>query len=114
MEITGNIKVIQDVESGTSKAGNEWQKRNIVVTTAGDYPQHLLIEFFGKTVQALESFQVGNPVKVHINLKGNEYNGKYYNSISGWKIENYIAEHTNEAQNPAREVETIDSGDLPF
>ena len=39
MEITGNIKLIQDVESGTSKAGNEWSKRTIVVTTVEKYPQ---------------------------------------------------------------------------
>jgi len=114
MEITGTIKVIQDIESGTSKAGNEWQKRNILLTTGGDYPQDLPIEFWGKTASALENFQVGNPVKAYINLKSREHNGKHYPSISGWKIENYIAEHTNEAQNPAREAQTIVEEDLPF
>jgi len=110
MEITGNIKLIQDVESGTSKSGNEWTKRNIVVTTEGDYPQDIQIEFFGKSVQAIGNYNIGNPVKVSINLKGREYNGKYYTSVSGWKIENNIPEHTNQAQNPARE----ETADLPF
>lgn len=114
MEITGKIKTIQDIESGISKAGNQWQKRNIILTTPGDYPQDLPIDFWGKSASALENFQVGNPVKVHINLKSRENNGKHYPSINGWKIENYMAEHTNEAQNPARETEDIQDDDLPF
>jgi len=116
MEITGSIKSIEDVVSGVSKAGNEWQKRTIIVTTGGDYPQHLPIDFWGKAVTALDAFKVGNPVKAYINLKSRENNGKHYPSINGWKIENYIAEHTNEAQQPDREVVSTQPTDegLPF
>ena len=110
MEITGNIKLIQDVESGTSKAGNQWQKRSILLTTEGDYSQDLPIDFWGKSVSALENFQEGNPVKVHINLKSRENNGKHYPSINGWKIENHMPNVNNTDQNPARE----ETADLPF
>ena len=110
MEITGNIKLIQDIESGTSKAGSEWSKRTILLTTEGDYSQDLPIDFWGKSVSALENFQVGNPIKVHFNLKSRENNGKHYPSINGWKIENHMPDHTNADQNPARE----ETADLPF
>ena len=100
MEITGNIKLIQDVESGTSKAGNEWSKRTIVVTTAEKYPQDLAIDFLGDKISQINNFQVGNPVTVGINLRGKEYNGKYYTSINGWKIAATVGNITNEQQNP--------------
>ena len=110
MEITGNIKLIQDVESGTSKAGNEWSKRTIVVTTNEKYPQDLAIDFLGESMKAINNFQVGNPVTVGINLRGKEYNGKYYTSINGWKIANTVGNVTNSEQNPSRE----ETADLPF
>lgn len=110
MEITGNIKLINDTETGTSKAGKEWAKRQIVVTTSETYPQHIAIDFMGDKITQINNFEVGNPVVVSINIRGNEYNGKYYNSISGWKIANTIGQVNNNDQQPAREkVE-----DLPF
>ena len=110
MEITGNIKLIQDIVSGTSKAGNEWSKRTIVVTTNEKYPQDLAIDFLGDSIKSINNFQVGNPVTVAINLRGQEYNGKYYTSINGWKISATVGNVTNGEQNPARE----ETADLPF
>ena len=109
MDIIGTIKLISETEEGTSKAGKAWAKRQIVVTTNEKYPQDIAIDFMGDKILQINNFQVGNPVSVSINLRGNEYNGKYYNSINGWKISNHIANVGNEQQNPARET-----ADLPF
>jgi len=111
MEITGNIKLIQNTEKGTSKSGKEWSKRQIVVTTTEQYPQDIAIDFMGEKILQINNFQVGNPVSVSINIRGNEYNGKYYNSINGWKIANHIGNIDNIDQQPAREGVTED---LPF
>tara|TARA_R100000935_G_scaffold52842_1_gene80287 strand:- start:319 stop:648 length:330 start_codon:yes stop_codon:yes gene_type:complete len=109
MDIIGTIKLISETEEGTSKAGKAWAKKQIVVTTNEKYPQDIAIDFMGDKILQINNFQVGNPVNVSINLRGNEYNGKYYNSINGWKISNHIANVGNEQQNPARET-----ADLPF
>ena len=103
MEITGNIKLITETEEGTSKAGKAWAKRQVVVTTEEKYPQHIAIDFLGDKILQLNNFEVGNPVTVSINIRGNEYNGKYYNSINGWKIANHIGIINNNEQQPARE-----------
>ena len=110
MEITGNIKLISDTETGTSKAGKKWAKRQLVVTTTEQYPQDIAIDFLGDKITQLDKFQVGNPVTVSINIRGNEYNGKYYNSINGWRIANHIGNVSNSQQQPARE----ETADLPF
>ena len=110
MEITGNIKLISDTETGTSKAGKEWAKRQLVLTTTEQYPQNISIDFLGDKITQLDKYQVGNPVTVSINIRGNEYNGKYYNSINGWRIANHIGNVSNNDQQPARE----ETADLPF
>jgi hypothetical protein len=35
----------------------------------------------------LESLGVGQQVEVSYNVRGREFNGKYYNTLDAWKIE---------------------------
>ena len=83
-EITGKIKVIGDTQTFASG----FQKREIVVTTAEDkYPQDIKFDFVKDGCDRLEAFGIGDTVKIAFNVRGNEYNGKYYVSLQGWKIE---------------------------
>lgn len=101
MEITGNIKVIQET-TGTTKAGKQWSKKTMVLTTDGDYPQSIPVDFLNDKTAILENFSEGDRVKVGINLRGSEYNNKYYVSLNGWKVA-FDNEVTNTEQNQARE-----------
>ena len=85
MEVTGRIKVINP----TQEVSASFKKRELVVTTDEQYPQHIMIEFTQAKVDDLNNFQVGEPVKVSINLRGREWvnpqgETKYFNSIQGW------------------------------
>ncbi len=88
MEVTGRIKVINP----TQEVSASFKKRELVVTTDEQYPQHIMIEFTQAKVDDLNNFQVGEQVKVSINLRGREWTNpqgetKYFNSIQGWRIE---------------------------
>tara|TARA_R110000772_G_scaffold33579_1_gene81661 strand:+ start:370 stop:645 length:276 start_codon:yes stop_codon:yes gene_type:complete len=90
MEVIGLIKLIGETEEIGS---NGFKKRQLVVTTAEDYPQMLSIDFTQDKTGLLDSFAVGQGVKVSINLRGREWinpqgEAKYFNSLNGWKIEN--------------------------
>jgi len=106
MEITGTIKVLGNSE----KVSDKLTKLQVVVTTDEQYPQDISIDFLNDKVDLLKNFKVGNKVIIGINLRGREYNGKYYNNIVGWRISQDVSEVTNSQQQPAREVEA----DLPF
>tara|TARA_R110002167_G_scaffold107742_2_gene275388 strand:+ start:804 stop:1079 length:276 start_codon:yes stop_codon:yes gene_type:complete len=89
MEVIGLIKLIGLTEEIGS---NGFKKRQLVVTTAEDYPQMLSIDFTQDKTGLLDSFAVGEGVKVSINLRGREWinpqgEAKYFNSLNGWKIE---------------------------
>ena len=61
-------------------------KSIIVVETDEEYKQSLAIEFFkDKAQKAYDEMQLGDSVVVSADLRGKEYNGRYYNSISGWR-----------------------------
>ena len=89
MEVQGSIKVIGEVQEISAT----FKKRELVLTTDEQYPQTLSIEFIQDKTDLLNSFAVGQNVKVNINLRGREWENpqtkeiKYFNSIQGWRIE---------------------------
>ncbi|MTH29512.1 DUF3127 domain-containing protein [Myroides pelagicus] len=96
MEVTGRIKLI----GHTQDISSSFRKREVVVTTEDQYPQHILIEFTQDRVGLLDTFQVGEPVRVSINLRGREWvspqgETRYFNTIQGWRIEKLGAEQPN-------------------
>jgi len=88
MQVEGKIKVIGEVQTFGE---NGFRKREVVITTQEQYPQNLMIEFVQERCDLLNTFQVGEDVKININLKGREWVSpegvtKYFNSIQGWNI----------------------------
>ncbi len=65
MEITGKIKLIGETQTFGASG---FRKRELVVTTDEQYPQMLMVEFVQDKTDALNSYSVGDDVKVNINL----------------------------------------------
>ena len=89
VEVLGKIKVLGEIKT---YGDNGFRKREVVITTQEQYPQHLLIEFIQDRCELLDSFNVGENVKISINLRGRDWENpegeiKYFNSIHGWRIE---------------------------
>lgn len=88
MEVTGKVKVI-GIEQQVTTA---YKKRELVITTDEQYPQSIMIEFAQDKCNLLNSYEVGQDVKVGINIGGREWvnpqgETKYFNSIKGWKVD---------------------------
>lgn len=98
MEIQGQIKTIFATET---VGQNGFQKRDLVISTDGQYPQDIIIQFTQGNCALLDNLQVGQMVKIHFNLQGREWTNpqgevKYFNTVLGWKIE--LIQTTNVAQ----------------
>ena len=104
MEILGTLKMIGE----TVDVGNSgFQKRDCVVTTDEQYPQHILVQFVQDKCNLLSNYKIGDKVNIKINLRGREWTnpeGKtvYFNTIQGWKITNVQPEHNAPATAPAQ------------
>jgi len=89
MELLGKIKLIGDIKT---YGDNGFRKRELVLTTEDQYPQHILIEFVQNNCELLDNFSIGQTVRIGINIRGREWESpdqgtKYFNSIQGWRIE---------------------------
>lgn len=107
MEVTGKIKALGETQV-VGSAGT-FKKRTLVVSTDEQYIQHIPIDFVQDKCDILDKYKIGDSVKVSINIRGNEYNDKYYCSLNGWRIEK--VENTTTEEIVSNEDE---SKDLPF
>ena len=105
MEIQGRIKQIFPSQV---IGQNGFEKRDLVIVTEENYPQTIIIQFTQQRCDLLDSLQVGQNVKVYINIRGREWTNpqgetKYFNTIEGWKIE--VIQTTNVAnQQPVQQA----------
>ncbi|WP_299398498.1 DUF3127 domain-containing protein [uncultured Gelidibacter sp.] len=125
MEVQGKIKMVGETQTFGS---NGFRKREVVVTTEEQYPQHIMVEFVQDKTDLLNNYQVGQNVKVSINLRGREWvnpqgETKYFNSIQGWRIESVQEDASGggmppvapaQAFQPANDLNEEDHDDLPF
>ena len=110
MEIQGRIKTIFATETVVQ---NGFQKRDLVITTDGQYPQDIIIQFAQGNCAVLDRFQVGQMVKIHFNLKGREWTSpqgevKYFNTVVGWKIE--VIQPMQQYQQPMQQYQQAPQG----
>lgn len=95
MEVKGIIKAIEPMQNVSAS----FQKRDFVVTTEEQYPQHILLQFTQDKCDLLNNYKVGDNVSVSINLRGREWvnpqgETKYFNTIQAWKIANIQPAYT--------------------
>lgn len=104
MEIQGRVKQIFPSQM---LGQNGFEKRDLVIVTEEQYPQTIIIQFTQQRCDLLNNLQVGQNVKVYINIRGREWTNpqgetKYFNTIEGWKIE--VIQTTNVAyQQPVQQ-----------
>ena len=111
-EIIGKIKLIGETQTFDSG----FSKRQIVITTNEQYPQDIPIDFVKDKTEILNSYKIGQDVKVSINIRGNEYNGKYYVNLQGWRIESVQNSPKQDLPPKSEDAKLVDEepDDLPF
>ena len=123
MELLGKIKLIGDIKT---YGDNGFRKRELVLTTEEQYPQHILIEFIQNNCELLDNYSIGQTVRIVINIRGREWESpdqgiKYFNSIQGWRIESLDDQVMDsapedlpiESDNPPKD-DDLTEDDLPF
>lgn len=84
MNISGKVVQVLPIQTGTSKAGNPWQKQEFILEQGGQYPRKVCISLFGDNVAKIP--QVGQDVMASVDIDSREFNGRWYTEIKAWNI----------------------------
>jgi hypothetical protein len=122
LTVNGVVTVILKPESGTSKAGKEWNKQDFVIKTGDKYPVNNCFTLFGDKTKLLSDIKLGDEVDVSFNMDSREWEGRWFTNVNAWKIElispaDRDNTHTESKGDLPPEFENnppADDGDLPF
>lgn len=105
--LTGEVIVKTDIQ----KINDKFEKQEIVIRTDDKYPQDIKLETLNPMI--LESANVGDEVKAYFNIRGREWNGKYFVSLGIWRIEKI--QNNQDIKEVVKEVEaSSNDDDFPF
>ena len=113
MEVSGRIIAVLPMVTGTGAKG-EWKKQTAVLETSDQYPKKVAFDMFNDKIQPLK---VGEEVTAHINIDAREWQGKWFNSVTAWKIERggtVANEPPAQEQSAPQPMTQQDTDDLPF
>jgi single-strand DNA-binding protein len=82
-EIEGTLHKIYDVESKSAS----FQTREFVISTEGTYPQFVKFQSVQDRVGIIDGYAEGSKIKVSFDLRGREWQGKYFTNLNAWKID---------------------------
>jgi len=51
------------------------------------YPQSIQFQLMNDRIAEMDKYSIGEELEVSFDIRGREYNGKYYNSLNAYKIE---------------------------
>ena len=109
-ELAGKVKLIQDEQTFSSG----FKKREmVVIVDDGKYPQDINLEFVQDKISLLDGLSPGHDVTVTLDIRGREYNGRYYNNLQGWKVVSGGHDGGFNQEQPASDFTDTDD-DIPF
>ncbi len=82
-EMTGTVAKVLDEQTFASG----FSKREFVLTDeSGKFPQEICFECVKEKMALLDEVKAGDKVTVTFDIRGREYNGRYFNNLNAWKI----------------------------
>lgn len=109
-EIEGKLLRKYDTESKSAS----FQAREFVLEIEdGNYPQFIKFQLTQDRCALLDSYNEGEQVKVHFDLRGREWQGKYFTNLNAWRLEKSAATAAAPPAPPSQDFEFPSASDEP-
>ncbi|MEY3369039.1 MAG: hypothetical protein RI973_2194 [Bacteroidota bacterium] len=118
-DIEGKLIKKYDVEQRTST----FQSREFVIEVPdGSYSQYVKFQLVQERCSMIDNYEEGSMIKVSFDLRGREWQGKFFTNLNAWRIEmagggagNAAKATIQDSDFPTAKDEPAVSGDdLPF
>ena len=71
----------------TEQKSERFQAREFVVETQEQYPQFVKFQLVQEKCELADSYNEGDRIRVHFDLRGREWQGKYFTNLNAWRME---------------------------
>ncbi len=124
MEITGKIIKKLPLVSGEGRNGS-WRRQEYVLEYGDRYPKQVCFSLMNARIDQYP-MDIDEEVTVSFDLESREYNGRYYTSVSAWKVDKGAQQAAPAPKQPVNNATPVapaapdfsnskdESDDLPF
>jgi len=84
LEIEGKLHKVFPIEN---KSGNFQAREFVVEVESGQYPQFAKFQLVQDRCGLIEDYSEGESIKVHFDLRGREWQGKYFTTLTAWRLD---------------------------
>ncbi len=102
-ETEGILHKVFDTQSKT----DSFQAREFVIRHEGNYPQFIKFQLTQDRCDLINNYKEGDTIKVSFDLRGREWNEKYFTNLNAWKIDAVATQ--NETTGPPQAFDPIES-----
>lgn len=93
-EIIGKLVKVFETENKT----DSFRAREFVIEIdGGTYPQFIKFQCVQDRTTMIDPYKEGDQIKVHFDLRGREWQGKYFTNLNAWRVEGLSATPTDTA-----------------
>ncbi len=64
-----------------------FQTREFVILVESQYPQYVKFQLVQDRCEIIDPFAEGSEIKVYFDLRGREWQGKYFTNLQAWRVE---------------------------
>lgn len=120
-EIQGKLHKVFPSEN---KSGSFQAREFVIEVESGQYSQFVKFQLTQERCDLIDSYSEGEEIQVHFDLRGREWDGKYFTNLNAWRLNRPSTEKTDSAK-PAVQEEVLplpetaksfgeEFNDLPF
>lgn len=112
----GTVTAVSQIHSGTSKAGNQWRRLDVVLTydnAKPEWPKAIVFSVMNDNIDKFD-LQPGCEYEVEVDFSVREYQGRNYMSATCWKATLTQSSMPAPAPAPAAPASTPEGGEGAF
>ena len=114
-EIQGKLHKVFPSEN---KSGNFQSRDFVIEVESGQYPQLIKFQLTQDRCDLIDAYSEGEEIKVSFDIRGREWDGKYFTNLNAWRLNRLSTEKTENVK-PSMQEEALplpdgNFNDLPF
>lgn len=79
------------LKSEPRQISDKFRVMDFVIETLDEkYPQKIQLQILNDRIAEMDKYSLGEELEVSFDIRGREYNGKYYNTLNAYKVESSI------------------------
>lgn len=83
-EVEGKLHKVFPSEN---KSGSFQAREFVIEVESGQYPQFVKFQLVQDRCSLIDDYTEGENIKVHFDLRGREWQGKYFTNLNAWRLD---------------------------